>query len=273
MGAPFTTLEAAVSSLSDGASVAVTKFNPMALAREIIRQGRRGLHLIGVPTAGLAVDLLVAAGCARSVEAGAFILGEYGTALNTFRAIGRGEVQQIESSCPIIEMQLQAGASGFSFTPLYGVIGSDLASQRPDFKIIDDPFDLGHEIMLAPSLRPDVALIHGLRADTDGNIVTKIHTEDRLVAQAASHVIATVEEVRADALDRLAADEQVIPALYFDSIVIAAGAASPLAAPGYYANDVAAIQAYLAASRDEDSIAAYINAIRASAEPALGGHF
>jgi glutaconate CoA-transferase subunit A len=42
---------------------------PMALVREIIRQGRNGLRLVGWDS-GLAFDLLAAAGCSGSVEAG-----------------------------------------------------------------------------------------------------------------------------------------------------------------------------------------------------------
>jgi acyl CoA:acetate/3-ketoacid CoA transferase alpha subunit len=59
LSARITTLADAVGAIPDGASVAVTKFNPMEAARELIRQRRVGLHLIGVPTASFAVDLLI----------------------------------------------------------------------------------------------------------------------------------------------------------------------------------------------------------------------
>jgi glutaconate CoA-transferase subunit A len=41
--------------------------NPMTLAREIIRQGKRDLHL-AVHSHGQAMDLLVGAGCVKRIE-------------------------------------------------------------------------------------------------------------------------------------------------------------------------------------------------------------
>ncbi len=261
----FATLPDAIGAIPDGATLALTKFNPMEAVREIIRQRRRNLHLVGVPTAGFGVDLLVAAGCVRSVESGAFVLGNHGAARNYLRAIGAGEITLKESSCPLIEMQLQAGASGFSFTPSFGLVGSDLMAQRPDLKIIDDPYEPGRRIVIAPSLRPDVAIIHGMRADRDGNIVTTIHNEDRLIVQAAQYAIATVEEVRDDALDHMACDEQVIPGIYFNAISVVPGGSQPFACRGYRGDDRPAIEAYLAASRAAEDMQAYVDAIRSEA--------
>jgi glutaconate CoA-transferase subunit A len=259
----FKTLAEAVALIEDGASLAITKFNPMAGVRELVRQRRTGLRLIGVPTAGFAVDLLIAAGCARSVETGAFVLGGHGPAVNAMRAIKEGRVVSIESACPLIELQLRAGASGLSFTPVPGLFGSDIMASRAELRSMPDPYDARFDVAIAPALRPDAALIHGLRADAAGNIVTTVHNEDRLVAQAARIVIATVEEVRGDALQTLAADEQVIPALYFDAVAEAPGGALPLGCPGHYPADGAALKAYLDASRSADAMAAYVEAVRA----------
>jgi glutaconate CoA-transferase, subunit A len=270
MGFSFTSLADAAGIVRDGASVAVTKFNPMAAVRELVRQGRKDLRLIGVPTAGFAVDLLVAAGCVRSIESGALVLGGHGAARNAARATASGRVTLVESACPLMEMQLRAGASGFSFTPALGMIGSDLMAQRPDLKIIEDPYDPGHDIVLAPSIRPDVAIIHGLRADPEGNVVTTIHNEDRLVVQAAHRAIATVEAVRDDALAHLEADEQVIPALYFDAIAVVPGGALPFACRGHYRDDEEGIAAYLDASRSRETMDVYVAALRASRQVEAG---
>ncbi len=264
MSTIFISLADAVGAIPDGASLAVTKFNPMAAVRELIRQRRKNLHLIGVPTAGFAVDLLVAAGCAAAVETGAFVLGNHGAAHNCMRAIEQGDIRLVDSSCPLIEMQLRAGAAGLSFTPVPGLIGSDLLAQRPELKIIENPYDPGFEIVIAPALLPDFAIIHALRADEEGNVVTTIHNEDRLIVQAAQHAIATVEEVRPDALQTLMADEQIIPALYFDSVVATPGGALPFACRGYYGEDKDALRSYLAASREAESMARYVQSLRES---------
>ena len=264
----FTSLADAIGAIPDGASLAVTKFNPMAAIREWIRQRRKNLHLIGVPTAGVAVDLLVAAGFVASAETGAFVLGNYGTARNCMRAIEDGGIRLIDSACPLIEMQLRAGAAGLPFTPVPGLIGSDLLAQRPELKIIDNPYDPGFEIVIAPALRPDFAIIHALRADEDGNVMTTIHNEERLIVQAAQHSIATVEQVRPDALQALAADEQVIPALYFNAVVAAPGGALPFACRGYYGEDKDAVRSYLAASREAESMTRYLQPLRETGKAA-----
>jgi glutaconate CoA-transferase, subunit A len=117
-------------------------------------------------------------------------------------------------------MALQAGASGVSFSPVPGLLGSDLLQRRPDFRVVDDPYRPGTKIVLVPALRPEFALLHGRRADPDGNVVIGTEYDDRLVAQAARHVVYSVAALREDATRALAGDEQVIPAAYVDALVV-----------------------------------------------------
>jgi glutaconate CoA-transferase subunit A len=113
-------------------------------------------------------------------------------------------------------MALQAAASGIPYTPVPGLIGTDLLRRRADWKLADDPFHPGAEIVLVPALAPDFAVVHGVRADPVGNVVIGIRNDDRLLIQAARRVIVTVEQVSSSALDSLRYDEQVIPAAYID---------------------------------------------------------
>src|SRR5215470_15906703 len=92
-------------------------------------------------------------------------------------------------------MALQAGASGVSFSPVPGLLGSDLLTWRPEFRAVNDPYRPGEKVVLVPAIRPDFALLHGRRADTDGNVVIGTDYDDRLVAQASSHVIYSVGAV------------------------------------------------------------------------------
>ncbi len=117
-------------------------------------------------------------------------------------------------------MALQAGASGVSFTPVPGLLGSDLLAWRPDFRVVDDPYRPGERVVLVPAIKPDFALLHGRRADLEGNVVIGTGFDDRLVAQASSHVIYSVEAVHEAATGSLAADEQVIPAAFVDALVL-----------------------------------------------------
>lgn len=124
-------------------------------------------------------------------------------------------------------MALQAGASGVSFTPVPGLLGSDLLGRRPDFRVVDDPYRPGVQVVLVPAIAPDFALLHGRRADLDGSVVIGTEYDDRLVAQASRHVVYSVPELRAGAARTLAAGEQVVPAAYIDALVVVADDGAP----------------------------------------------
>jgi glutaconate CoA-transferase subunit A len=210
----------AVAGIPDGASVALGRPAALFLVEELVRQGRSGLRLIGVPTGGRAIELLIAAGCAESLECSGVDLGEEGQAPVFSRAVESGTLRVIDSSCPAMLMALQAGASGVSFAPVPGLLGSDLLKVRPDFRVIDDPYRPDERVVLVPAIAPEFALLHGLRADLDGNVVIGTEYDDRLVAQAARHVAYSVEEMREDATRTLAVGEQVVPAACVDALVI-----------------------------------------------------
>ncbi|HEX6548081.1 MAG TPA: CoA-transferase [Candidatus Dormibacteraeota bacterium] len=118
-------------------------------------------------------------------------------------------------------MALQAGASGIGWTPVPGLLGTDLLRVRTDFRVVPDPFQPEREVVLVPALAPEFALLQGRRADAAGNVVIGTAFDDRLLAQASTTVIVCVEEVREGAADRLHGDEQVIPAAYVDILTVA----------------------------------------------------
>lgn len=216
---PVTAWEA-VAGIPDGASVALGRPAALALVEEVVRQGRRDLRLIGVPTGGRAVELLIGTGCAASLESSGVDLGEDGLAPAFSRALESGTLRMLDSTCPAMLMALQAGASGVSFTPVPGLIGSDLLRHRPDFQVVDDPFRPGRRVVLVPAIAPEFALLHGRRADLDGNVVIGTDYDDRLVAAASGHVIYSVEAMSEDATRTLAAGEQVVPSALVNALVL-----------------------------------------------------
>jgi glutaconate CoA-transferase subunit A len=220
MAVQSVTLWEAVAGIPDGATVALGRPAALALVEELVRQGRTDLRLIGVPTGGRAVERLIESGCACSLESSGVDLGEEGLAPAFSRAVETGKLRMVDSSCPAMLMALQAGASGVSFTPVPGLLGTDLLRSRPDFRVIDDPYRPGEQVVLVPAIAPEFALLHGLRADHEGNVVIGTEFDDRLVAQAAGHVVYSVDEVREDATGVLATGEQVVPAACVDAIVL-----------------------------------------------------
>lgn len=89
-------LAAAAALVKDGDLVALgghTRHAPMALIREIIRQGRRDLRLVTVPTGGYNVDLLIAGGAVSLVHFAQVALEEYGMAPHFRRAVEQGRLE------------------------------------------------------------------------------------------------------------------------------------------------------------------------------------
>ncbi len=263
MSTKFTDLKDAVAAIPDGASIAFSKLYPMALVREIVRQGKRGLRFVGMPIAGFAADFLAAAGAVASVESGAVTLGAIGPAANYQRAVRDGTVAAIPSSCSVIVAALTAGTMGQPFAPVPGVLGSGVLERRKDFIVMANPFAPETDIVLVPALQPDFALIHALSADPDGNLVVGGQGDEALLARAAKHAIATVEVVAADALDTRPRDSEIIASTYVDFVVAASRSTYPF--PGYRdrEQDNKAIGAYIAASTSPETANAYIeNAVR-----------
>jgi len=91
-------LAEAAALVPDGATVAIGRPPALALIRELIRLERSRLHLVGVPTGDIGVELLVAAGCARSIESSGVDLGEFGQAPAFAREVECGRLKVFDST-------------------------------------------------------------------------------------------------------------------------------------------------------------------------------
>ena len=99
--APFVTLAEAAAAVPSGAKVAIGGamiMSPMSFVREMIRRETRDLDLVAVPIGGINVDMLVGAGCVRSVEFPQISMGEFGMAPNFRRAAELGRIVSHEHS-------------------------------------------------------------------------------------------------------------------------------------------------------------------------------
>lgn len=247
----------------DGASVALAPDYagaPMAVVRELVRRGARGLRLLGVPQLGLPADVLIGAGCVAAIETAAIGLGELGAAPAFQRAWRERRVEVAESTCPAIHSALQATEKGLPFLPVRGILGSDLLAARPDWKVVDNPFPPHDPIVLVPSIRPDVALFHAPLADAEGNVWIGVRRELMLMAHAAASTLVSVERIREGSLladPRLAPG--TVPGLYVTALAPCPGGAAPTALWGEAA-DQAALEAYARAAGSADGFAAWLAA-------------
>jgi len=267
----FLSLDELAARVPDGASLALPKDNagaPMAAVRALVRRGARDLHLINVPTSGLATDILIGAGAARLVETSGVSLGEFGGAPRFNAAVKAGAVRVRDATCPAIYAGLQAAEKGLPFMPLRGVIGSDVLAFRDDWKVIDNPFAEAtpDPLLLLPAIRPDVALFHARRADRHGNVWIGVQGELAIMAHAAERTLVTVEEVvDGDLMAREESAAGTIPAVYVTAVAEAPRGAWPLGLLDLYPADEAELADYARLARSAEGFAAYLE--RACADP------
>jgi glutaconate CoA-transferase, subunit A len=256
-----TTLREAIATIPDGAIVALggntLHRGPFAAVHEIVRQGKRGFEL--VKTAGAYdVDLLVGAGCATAVSAG-FIGFEtaFGLAPSYRRLVEQGGVEAKEHACYSVIAGLRAAIQGVPFMPIAGMTGSDLPGVR-GFQTVADPYT-GAGVVVIPALMPDVAIIHVHEADRFGNArIVGTTFEDILMVKAARRVILTAERV-VEGDDFARAPESVsISGFMVDAVVEAPRGAWPGGCAGLYDYDAAYLAAYVAASKQEDTLRQFI---------------
>ena len=169
--APVCDLPALAAMVPDGAKVAVPSDNcgvAMTATLELVRRGVRGLHLVCVPVSGLQADIMIGAGLIDAIETSAVTLGESGSAPRFVAALRAGAIRILDGTCPAIHAALQAGQKGIPFIPLRGLLGTDVLAHRPDWKIIDNPFQADDPVVLS-AIRPDAASTHPL-ARPRGNV-------------------------------------------------------------------------------------------------------
>lgn len=145
---------------------------------------------------------------------------------------------------------------GVPYVPVLGLVDSDLLRNREDMKVCPDPFEPDRHSVVAKAYRPDVALLHGLRADRAGNVDLGRPCDDVLLAEASRRVVVTVEEV----VERLEPPEQgrYLPGLLVDAVVEAPFGAHPAGCPGRYPVDTHELTRYIEAAQSDEGFAAYL---------------
>lgn len=232
---------------------------PFALGREIIRQEKRGLTLCRTG-ADILFDLLIAAGCATRIVVG--WIGNPGIGLShvTRRAIRAGNLALEETSNFGLVLRLHAGALGVPFLPTLSLIAGDIAGHAPQtHKLMECPFT-GQAIMAVPALTPDVAIIHGLRADPEGNVqLDGIIGDTTEGALASRRVICSVEEIVSSAEIRAVPGRTILPASKVTAICAVPFGAHPSYVAGRYDRDDAAYFDFDRLSRDAAQLERFIS--------------
>jgi glutaconate CoA-transferase subunit A len=229
---------------------------PVQFAKALLRR-----HLeTGMPndltllafTGGLESDLIVGAGMVSRVRTCYFGLEIFGLAPMFTYMASRGEIEIIEETEASISFGLRANLAGVGFMPGRGWLGTDLPKLRPDVKTIRDPYS-GEELVAFPAIHPDIAVIHALCADCDGNAqIGDNKGFDSELALAADVVIITAEEI----LPELKKVDIAGP--FVDAVVLAPFGALPTSCHPNYALDGEKLLEYTESVSDHVSFNSFI---------------
>ena len=266
----------------DGAHISIGGFtlnrNPMAAVYEIIRQGRRNMHLYAHSN-GQAVDELVGAGCVDRLEIAYGGSGRFAPTCIRFRkAVQEGTLLVEDYSNYQMTLRFMAGAMGVPFLPCRSGLGTDIIdrwgfsealrkedARLPDEKMIvmDNPFGGWGEtskVVLVPAITTDVTIIHVQKADALGNArIAGLSFADVEQAKSAEHLIVTCEELETTDTLKADPDRNAIPFFCVDAVVHVPHGAYPTACFGYYDYDPVYLNRFAEYARSDSGYDDYID--------------
>lgn len=237
--------------VQDGMSIGIGGFinssHPMAIIRQIIKNKVRHLTVVGAASAGLEVDLLIGAGCAKKVittYVGAEGLAPVGPCFRRYAQNGEIEVWDVDEGQ--YYAGLRAAAQRLPFMPWLGGFGTSVTEINPDIKVFQDPIK-GKSLLAIPAIDIDIAIIHAAYADSYGNVqFTGTGFGDRAIARAADRIIVQVEKIVPNIEIRKNPERTAIRKI--DAIVRAPYGAHPFSSPGFYLQDGEHLKEYIRCS-------------------------
>lgn len=255
----LTSLEQAVALVRNGDTIGIhgngLTGSPMAFIRELIRAGRRDLHIVTMG-GSIGVEWLAAAGAIKRCTFCVISLERFGLCRSFRRGVESGEITIEELSETAFYCRLEAQARSLPYLLTRGMIGTELLEVgNPNLKVVPDPFG-GPPVVACKALPLDIAVVHAARGDTDGNIGVDPTVEfptQKWMPQAAKTVIVTVESVVPPDELRRAPQKTVLPGFIVDAVVEAPFGAHPTALYPGYNYDSAVHEAWAAATTPEES--------------------
>jgi glutaconate CoA-transferase subunit A len=269
----------AASLVKDGDQVALGGFtssrNPMALVREIIRQGRKELYLVA-HSHGQDLDLLIGAGCVKRLEIAYGAVARFApTAIRFRKAVCAGQIEVEDYTNLQMTLRFMAGAMGLPFIPTISGLETDIVkiSGFPEesrgngkvskwkLKVVKNPWDEEDgNVVLLPPLNPDVALLHAQYADEEGTIRIKGLTfADLEQAKSANKVIVSCEEILPKEYLRQDPDQNSLPHFLVDAVVHVPFGAHPTSCLYFYDYDPRHLALYKKLASDDAGFQRYLD--------------
>jgi glutaconate CoA-transferase subunit A len=171
MADKLTTEEEVVAEIRDGMTIGIggwgSRRKPMSIVRALAQSDVKDLTVVSY--AGPDLGLLCATGKVRKAVYAFCSLDTIALEPHFRTARQTGAVSTLETDEGMFLLGLQAAAWRVPFLPTRVGLGSDILARQPEIKTVTSPYDDGEELVAAPALHLDVALIHMHRGDRRGN--------------------------------------------------------------------------------------------------------
>lgn len=273
-------LSEAISQIQNGNMLTFSGFTiwrrPMAAIMELIRQGKKDLHLVTV-NGGTHDDMLAGAGCVKIWEScwvGHELYGKIGG--NFSRKVEAGEIICEDYSHVQVLYRLTAGAQGIPFMPTYAAMGSDILNPEYDMlgkaglrdgsnpKIPAQKYEMykdnfyGNETVLVPAAQPDWCIAHVNMVGSEGTVrVLGQKYSDEEAMKAADRVIVITEQIVPEEFIRREPERNLLPPYLVDYIVELPWGAHPTGCFGAYEADGAFIKDFFNNTRTQEGFDAW----------------
>jgi glutaconate CoA-transferase subunit A len=244
-------IEAALDKVQEGMTIGIGGFinaaHPMLVVRGLIKRGFRNLTIVGAASAGLEIDLLIAAGVASKV-ATPYVSGEklapIGPAFRAAAEAGKLEVFELDEA--LYYAGLRAAAQRVPFNPWKAGVGTSFPEVNPHIKVFDDPIT-GEKLLAVPAIDIDIAFLHAAVSDRYGNVQHAGHGYgDRAIHAAADRTYVQVERIVSN--EEIKKDPLKTTVAGADGVIRAPFGAHPYSSPGFYTEDQDHIREYVTAA-------------------------
>lgn len=247
-----------VNELRDGMTIGIggwgSRRKPMSIVRAILRASLTDLTIVSY--GGPDVGMLCAAGKVRKAVYGFVSLDTIPLEPHFRNARQNGTIEAMELDEGMLQLGLRAAAWRVSFLPCRAGLGSAIMENNPDLKTVTSPYD-DQELVAMPALPLDIALLHGNRADSRGDVqyLGPDWYFDDLFAMAADRTFVSCERVvTPDDFASEGPPETIrISRLWTDGVVEAPFGAHFTHCVPDYQRDEALQREYAATAKDEDA--------------------
>jgi glutaconate CoA-transferase, subunit A len=252
-----------VGELQSGMTIGIggwgSRRKPMSMLRAILRSDLTDLTIVSY--GGPDVGLLCAAGKVRKVVYAFVSLDSIPLEPHFRKARQAGTIEDEPWDEGLFLLGLQAAAWRVPFLPSRVGLGSDLFRDNARLRTVASPYDDGEELVAAPALDLDAALVHLNRSDERGNaqfLGPDLYFDD-LMLSAATKRFLSVERVvpTADLANEGCLHTMRVSRMMVDGVVERPGAAHFTSCVPDYERDEAFQKEYAGSAKSDEAWAAF----------------